>query len=65
MTEEADLGKHYGEKDRQRELPPGVPRQHHIQPHLPLPEPSSSERPVGEVMAMIADGEQRPTSDQP
>jgi len=36
-----------------------------IQQHLPLPEPSSRERTVGEVLALLAGTELQPTADQP
>jgi DNA-binding Lrp family transcriptional regulator len=36
-----------------------------IQAHLPLPEPSSRERTVGEVLALLAGTDPRPDADQP
>jgi DNA-binding Lrp family transcriptional regulator len=36
-----------------------------IQAHLPLPEPSSRERTVGEVLALLAGTDLRPDADQP
>jgi len=43
----------------------GRRNRYQIQAHLPLPEPSSRERTVGEVLALLAGGEQRPPADQP
>jgi hypothetical protein len=35
-----------------------------IQAHLPLPEPSSRERTVGEVLALLAGGDLEPTAER-
>jgi DNA-binding Lrp family transcriptional regulator len=43
----------------------GRRNRYQIQAHLPLPEPSSRERTVGEVLALLAGTELRPTADQP
>ena len=43
----------------------GRRNRYQIQAHLPLPEPSSRERTVGEVLALLAGGEPRPAADQP
>jgi DNA-binding Lrp family transcriptional regulator len=43
----------------------GRRNRYQIQAHLPLPEPSTRERTVGEVLALLAGSEPRPTSDQP
>jgi len=37
----------------------GRRNQYHIQAHLPLPEPTSQERTVGEVLALLADTDSR------
>jgi hypothetical protein len=38
----------------------GRRNRYQIQAHLPLPEPSSQERTVGDVLAVIADADARP-----
>jgi DNA-binding Lrp family transcriptional regulator len=43
----------------------GRRNRYQIQAHLPLPEPSSRERTVGEVLALLAGTDLRPTPDQP
>jgi hypothetical protein len=43
----------------------GRRNRYQIQAHLPLPEPSSRERTVGEVLALLAGSEPRPAADQP
>jgi hypothetical protein len=43
----------------------GRRNRYQIQAHLPLPEPTSRERTVGEVLALLAGGELQPTADQP
>lgn len=43
----------------------GRRNRYQIQAHLPLPEPSSRERTVGEVLALLAGTESRPAADQP
>ena len=43
----------------------GRRNRYQIQAHLPLPEPSSRERTVGEVLALLAGGELRSVADQP
>jgi hypothetical protein len=43
----------------------GRRNRYQIQAHLPLPEPSSRERTVGEVLALLAGTELRPAADQP
>jgi DNA-binding Lrp family transcriptional regulator len=43
----------------------GRRNRYQIQAHLPLPEPSTRERTVGEVLALLAGSEPQPTSDQP
>ena len=42
----------------------GRRNRYQIQVHLPLPEPTSRERTVGEVLALLA-GTELPTADQP
>jgi hypothetical protein len=43
----------------------GRRNRYQIQAHLPLPERSNRERTVGEVLALLAGTELRPTTDQP
>jgi DNA-binding Lrp family transcriptional regulator len=43
----------------------GRRNRYQIQTHLPLPEPGSRERTVGEVLALLAGTELRPAADQP
>ena len=43
----------------------GRRNRYEIQVHLPLPEPSSRERTVGEVLALLAGTELRPAAGQP
>jgi IclR helix-turn-helix domain len=43
----------------------GRRNRYQIQAHLPLPEPTSRERTVGEVLALLAGTELRPAADQP
>ena len=43
----------------------GRRNRYEIQSHLPLPEPTSRERTVGEVLALLAGTELRPAADQP
>lgn len=43
----------------------GRRNRYQIQAHLPLPEPSSRERTVGEVLALLAGTDLRPAADQP
>ena len=43
----------------------GRRNRYQIQAHLPLPEPSSRERTVGEVLDLLAGTELRPAADQP
>jgi DNA-binding IclR family transcriptional regulator len=43
----------------------GRRNRYEIQTHLPLPGPSSRERTVGEVLALLAGGELQPTADKP
>jgi len=43
----------------------GRRNRYQIQAHLPLPEPTSRERTVGEVLALLAGAEVRPAADQP
>ena len=43
----------------------GRRNRYQIQAHLPLPEPSSRERTVGEVLALLAGTELRAAADQP
>lgn len=43
----------------------GRRNRYQIQAHLPLPEPSTRERTVGEVLALLAGSEPQPTADQP
>jgi hypothetical protein len=43
----------------------GRRNRYQIQAHLPLPEPSSRERTVGEVLALLAGSEPQPAADQP
>jgi Winged helix-turn-helix DNA-binding len=43
----------------------GRRNRYEIQAHLPLPEPTSRERTVGEVLALLAGTELRPAADQP
>jgi IclR helix-turn-helix domain len=43
----------------------GRRNRYQIQTHLPLPEPSSRERTVGEVLALLAGSEPQPAADQP
>jgi DNA-binding Lrp family transcriptional regulator len=43
----------------------GRRNRYQIQAHLPLPEPTSRERTVGEVLALLAGAESRPAADQP
>jgi DNA-binding Lrp family transcriptional regulator len=43
----------------------GRRNRYEIQAHLPLPEPGSRERTVGEVLALLAGSEPTPTADQP
>lgn len=43
----------------------GRRNRYQIQAHLPLPESSSRERTVGEVLALLAGGELPATADQP
>jgi IclR helix-turn-helix domain len=43
----------------------GRRNRYEIQAHLPLPEPTSRERTVGEVLALLAGAELRPVADQP
>lgn len=43
----------------------GRRNRYQIQAHLPLPEPSSRERTVGEVLALLAGGELQSAADQP
>jgi hypothetical protein len=42
----------------------GRRNRYEIQAHLPLPEPTSRERTVGEVLALLAGTELRPAADQ-
>ncbi|MGB6455094.1 MAG: helix-turn-helix domain-containing protein [Streptosporangiaceae bacterium] len=42
----------------------GRRNRYQIQAHLPLPEPSSRERTVGEVLALLAGGDLEPTAEQ-
>jgi hypothetical protein len=42
----------------------GRRNRYQIQAHLPLPEPSSRERTVGEVLALLAGSELQPAADQ-
>jgi hypothetical protein len=42
----------------------GRRNRYQIQAHLPLPEPSSRERTVGEVLALLAGADMEPTADQ-
>jgi DNA-binding IclR family transcriptional regulator len=43
----------------------GRRNRYQIQAHLPLPESSSRERTVGEVLALLAGGESHPDADRP
>jgi IclR helix-turn-helix domain len=43
----------------------GRRNRYEIQAHLPLPEPSSRERTVGEVLTLLAGSELPPSGDQP
>jgi hypothetical protein len=43
----------------------GRRNRYEIQAHLPLPEPTSRESTVGEVLALLAGTELRPVADQP
>jgi IclR helix-turn-helix domain len=43
----------------------GRRNRYQIQAHLPLPEPSSRERTVGEVLALLAGSELQPAADHP
>jgi len=43
----------------------GRRNRYEIQAHLPLPEPTTRERTVGEVLALLAGTELRPAADQP
>jgi hypothetical protein len=43
----------------------GRRNRYEIQAHLPLPEPGSRERTVGDVLALLAGGDLEPTPDQP
>jgi hypothetical protein len=43
----------------------GRRNRYEIQAHLPLPDPSSRERTVGEVLALLAGSEPAPGADQP
>jgi DNA-binding Lrp family transcriptional regulator len=43
----------------------GRRNRYEIQAHLPLPEPGSRERTVGEVLALLVGSEPRPAADQP
>jgi len=43
----------------------GRRNRYQIQAHLPLPEPTSRERTVGEVLALLAGTELRPAAGQP
>jgi len=43
----------------------GRRNRYQIQAHLPLPEPSSRERTVGEVLDLLAGGELQPAADGP
>jgi hypothetical protein len=43
----------------------GRRNRYQIQAHLPLPEPTSRERTVGEVLALLAGTELQPAADQP
>ncbi len=52
----ADAGYIVKEKDGRR-------NRYQIQAHLPLPDPSSRERTVGEMLALLADGDLRRAAD--
>jgi hypothetical protein len=43
----------------------GRRNRYHIRAHLPLPEPTNRERTVGEVLALLTDGELAATGDAP
>jgi DNA-binding Lrp family transcriptional regulator len=43
----------------------GRRNRYEIQAHLPLPEPGSRERTVGEVLALLVGSEPQPAADQP
>src|SRR5271168_1646562 len=57
LTDLVEAGYVLKEKDGRR-------NRYHIQAHLPLPEPTSQERTVGEVLALLA-GEDPAVSGQP
>ena len=53
VTDLTEAGYVVNQKDGRR-------NRHQIQAHLPLPEPTSRERAVGEVLALLAGGGARP-----
>ena len=56
MTDLAEAGYVVKEKDGRR-------NRYHIQAHLPLPDPASRERTVGEVLALLAGSDGRAATD--